>query len=155
MPTISQAPVEGFAHCRNPRCQGSQQQKVEALRSEESYTFTEKGGDLPGYENSIVRFAFANEEDKPCPHCGLMREVTESPRPSYDGEWGNQSFLLDIEENENGSRFDPSKTAELQAAASEKLQEENAELRERMARLEGVLLGQQMGAQEPGPAEED
>lgn len=143
MPTITAAEVVGFAHCRNPRCPGSQQEQVKAIQHIESYSYLERGGDLPGEEMSTVRLTFADEAEMPCPNCALTREVTAEPRPSYQGEWGEQNFLLDIEVGADGSRFDPSKQAELQSQASEKLQEENAELRERLAKLEGFMLGQQ------------
>lgn len=166
MPTITQAPIRGFAHCRNPRCSGNNQEEVDAIQQTESYSFIERGGDLPGEENSIVRVNFAHngvdpntgeynreQDESLCPHCGLVREVSADPRPSYQGEWGQQDFLLDIEVGKDGTRFDPSKTVELQAAASEKLAEENAELRERLARLEGFMMGkqqeQQVESQEP------
>src|SRR3954466_5691424 len=102
MPTITEAPIRAFAHCRNPRCAGNNQEEVDAVQQTESYSFVERGGDLPGEENSIVRVNFASEEDQPCPQCGLLREVTADPRPSYQGEWGQQDFLLDIEVNKDG-----------------------------------------------------
>lgn len=151
MPTITEAPVKGYAHCRNPRCQGSQQEQVDAIRSEESYTYIERGGDLPGQENSVVRITFANEEDKSCPHCGIVREVTDSLRPSYEGEWGNQDFLLDIDVNENGTRFDPSKQAALQAEANDALKADNAALREELAEMRGMM--QAFMAQQGRPPE--
>lgn len=140
MPTVTELPIKGYAHCRNPRCSGSRQEEVEAVRVEDSYTYTEKGGDLPGTESSMVRIRFASTDDEPCPACKNTREVTDSPRPSYEGLSGfDQDGLLDIELNANGSRFDASKQAELQAEASDKLASENAELRERLARLEGRM----------------
>lgn len=140
MPTVTEIPIKGYAHCRHPRCSGSRQQQVDAIRVEDSWSYVERGGDIPGPESSVVRFRFANEDDIPCPSCKNYREITDSPRPSYEGLSGfSQDGLLDIEINPNGSRFDPSKQAEIQAEASEKLAAENADLRERLARLEGRM----------------
>lgn len=149
MPTVTEMPVKGYAHCRNPRCAGSKQQAVDAIRIEDSYTFVERGGDLPGIETSQIRHVFANEDDRPCPVCSLPREVTDQARPSYENLSGfAQDGLLDIELNDDGTRFDPAKQAALQAEASDKLSAENAELRERLARLEGFLMAKQEGASE-------
>lgn len=144
MPTITETPIQGYAHCRNPRCPGSRQEQVDVVRVEDSFTFVERGGDLPGYENSNVRFRFTDEDQSPCPNCGQHRDVTDTARPSYEALSGyDQSGLLDIEVTENGSRFDPAKQAELQTQASDKLAQENAELRERLAKLEGYMMGKQ------------
>ena len=155
MPTLTVTEVVGYAHCRNPRCPGSQQEQVKALRHVDSYTYVERGGDLPGEEMSTEHFSFFNDgsidpetkeqrpDETPCPNCKLLREITGSPRPSYQGEWGNQDFLLDIDVKHDGSRFDPELQSKLQSEASDKLLAENGELRERLARLEAILLGQQ------------
>lgn len=149
MPTTTEQKIRGYAHCRAPRCPGNQQEEVDVLKIEDAYTYAEKGGDLPGVETSHVRLVFLNDgiDDRPddvsCPHCGRNRDLSEDPRPNYDPLSGYaQDGLLDIPVSANGTRFDPSKQAEIQAEVNEKRDAENAELRERLAKLEGYLMGQ-------------
>lgn len=150
MPTITVTEVAGFAHCRNPRCAGGNQEAVKALRQTDAFSYSERGGDLPGIEASNDYVRFANPEDAPCPHCGEGREITEQARPSYQSfGHGPQDALLEIEVGPNGSRFDPSKQAELQAQDRDKLQAEVSELRGAIS----VLLAQQ-GQQPPQEATE-
>lgn len=105
MPTVTEAPTTAYAHCRDSRCAGNEQEMVEAVRVEEAYTMRDLG-DVTNtpmsnvIERSNVRWKFANAEDSPCPECGLIRDLGGSPRPTYaplsgfdpDGLLGSKRF---------------------------------------------------------------
>lgn len=151
MPTPTITQVRAYAHCVRPRCPGYREQEVDAVRREDFYTYAEKGGDLPGIENSFVYLDFADEDERACPSCGQARDLSATARPQYQNISGHDpNGLLDIEP------FDPHKQAEIrqQPVADEerqRMESENAELRERLARLEGFVMGQ--GGQPAGPEE--
>lgn len=91
MPTITPVPVFAYAHCRDARCPGYQQEQVDAIREETSYTFGENGGDgvfTHMIESSRVEYRFTDTKDSPCPVCGVPREITGTPRPQYVNESG-------------------------------------------------------------------
>jgi hypothetical protein len=91
MPTITEAPVRAYCHCRDARCPGYQQQEIDAVREEASYTFGENGGDgvfTHMVESSRVEYRAADEADVACPVCSADREVTGTPRPQYVNESG-------------------------------------------------------------------
>lgn len=133
MPTVTETPVKGYAHCRNARCPGYQQEEIDAVREEKSFTFGDGGGDgvfTHMIERSMVAFLFANPEDAPCPSCREPREVSGDPRPSYQPLSGHDPMgLLQF------GGFDPSmvvppgedKTAELEAKLAQ-MQEQMAAL---------------------------
>jgi hypothetical protein len=135
MPTITETPVTAYAHCVNSRCPGNSQQEVEAIRAEDSFTYAEQGGDLPGTERSFVRLRFVNDAEAPCPNCGRIRDLSDSPRKQYDGSLSGHDpkGLLDVDP------FDAGKQHELRSGNSEALETENRELRDRLATLEGMM----------------
>lgn len=131
MPTVTETPVKGYAFCRNARCSGYQEEEVDALREETAYTYGDNGGDgvfVGMVERSMVTFRFADPERAPCRSCKQPREVSGSPRPSYQPLSGhNPMGLLEF------GGFDPSmmvppggdRTAELEqklAATQEQVQ---------------------------------
>lgn len=87
MPTTVDQPIEGYAHCLNPRCAGYAQQQVKAVRRETGFTYVEINGTaegaVPGIERSVVSFLFAADKDEACPSCGGVREVSPQPRTQY------------------------------------------------------------------------
>ena len=64
------------------------------------YTYTESGGDLPGYEKSFTHYTFADEDDALCRHCGSrQREASTQERPSYPtSQWAQDGLLKLIRE---------------------------------------------------------
>jgi hypothetical protein len=93
MPTITGVPVRAYAHCRDARCPGYQQEEVDAVREETAFTFGE--GDRLGagvlqntVEKSLVEYRFADPDAAPCRVCGVPREVTGDPRKQYVNESG-------------------------------------------------------------------
>jgi hypothetical protein len=118
MATVTERPVQGYAHCGNAHCPGHQQQKVDAFRVETSHTYAETGGpgSVPGVENSHVHVRWANDEDRVCPGCGGTREVTATARRVLQPLSGHpQDGLLQHGAfNPNHQPTDP-RIAELQA----------------------------------------
>lgn len=93
MPTMTGSPVVAYAHCRDARCPGYQQEQVDAVREETSYTFGD--GDRLGagvlqntVERSHVEYRLADPEQSACRVCGVPREVTGEPRKAYVNESG-------------------------------------------------------------------
>lgn len=101
MPTITDTPIDGYAHCLNPRCAGYAQEPVKAIRRETAFTFVELNGtaegSVPGFERSSVSFVFTDEDNAACGSCGGVREVTASPRTTYQNLSGHDpNGLLNI-----------------------------------------------------------
>lgn len=122
MATVTETPVKGYAHCRNARCPGYQQEEVDAVREEKAFTYGDGGGDgvfMHMVERSMVSFLFANPDDAPCPSCKEPREMSGEPRPSYQPLSGHDPMFLAT----SGAKFDPgvvntpadAKQAELEA----------------------------------------
>lgn len=133
MPTTTVAEVTAYAHCVTPRCRGYQQAEVRGILKEDTYTYAERGGDLPGPENSFVYLSFAKEdEDAPCPHCGERRDLSLEPRRQYANISGhNPEGLLDIEP------YDPRRQAEV--AATPPNNEEREKMLGEIAELRGMV----------------
>lgn len=76
-----------YVHCINPNCESfhdlheglKHELKVPGLRNETMYTFADRGGDLPGPENSHVSWACLEADDAVCPDCGGNRNVSHDP----------------------------------------------------------------------------
>lgn len=151
MPTVTEQAVTAFAHCIVSRCAGNNQESVQAIRVETGHSYEDLGGDWPFVERSHVSVRFADEADAVCPHCGERREVTLEQRKQYAPLSGHDPMgLLDIQP------FDPRLQNELRQQPladpeRERYERENAELRERMAKMEGYLMGQQAGQEDEDP----
>lgn len=149
MPTITEQPVKAYAHCRNPRCSGYQQQEVDALVVETSYTGRDLG-DNSGHpfasvvERSVITYRFAGEqaeaeEASKCPGCGVGREVTGRPRPGYRNVSGHDPHYL-----VGGPKFDPTvKNTE----ADEQLAAQAAEIAALKADMKALLDALKEGAE--------
>ncbi len=97
MPSVTETPQRAWAHCRDARCPGYNQEEIDAVHEETSFTFGEGGGDgiFAGMEErSMVEFKAVDPEDVPCPACGVAREVTGQARPSYRNESGHDPLGL-------------------------------------------------------------
>lgn len=146
MPTQTVAEVEAYAHCTNPRCAGYREEAIRGIRTEDAYTYAERGGDLPGIESSFVYLAFANEEEIACPHCGRSRDIAATSRPQYANLSGfSQEGLLDVEP------FDAAKQVEM--AGQPVRDEEREAMQEKIAELSGMV--QVLLAQHQSPAPEE
>lgn len=84
MATLTKTPMDGFAHCVDARCPGYQQERVPVVRHLTEHRYVDNGGDLTGVEKSFITFAFADDEDRHCKHCGRHRDATDEERPVYD-----------------------------------------------------------------------
>jgi hypothetical protein len=126
-PTITQATVEAFAHCTDPRCKGVAQEVVQAVQETTEWTFASRGGgDDPGgmgnlflnmVENSQTSLRFADLTDMPCPVCSRPRELSADPRPVYQIQVGGANALLRLQEM--GVQFNPERQEQIQAGAPE------------------------------------
>lgn len=141
MPTITAVESVVYAHCRNPRCPGHDQQELRGRRVEEAYTFGENGGDgifVAFVERSQVHYEAADAADVPCPGCGEPREVTGTARPSYQPLSGHDpNGLLTV------PRFDSGRQAELASVPPSVRGESDEEME---ARLRAQLKEEQMMA---------
>lgn len=127
--------MKGYAHCRDTRCPGNQQQEVDAVRQEMSFTFGDGGGDGVWknlVERSTIEFRFADESDAGCPVCKRPREVTGTPRPQYQPLSGFDPMgLLSVPKFDAGNV--PS--ADDRTAV---LEQQLQEMREQLAKLAGA-----------------
>lgn len=163
MPTITQKPVQGYAHCPDSLCPGNEQAPVQAILEQSDRTYKEwsDGSGLPpmpGVENTTYRLRFLNDgqEDRPdetaCEHCGRMLELSDQQRPVYPvlvSALGavdtDQRLLLKL------AQLDKIK-APGQDGGSQS--DEVAELRREIAELRGFMAGQNAANQQPAaPAE--
>jgi hypothetical protein len=139
MPTLTETPVDAYAHCVEPRCQGTNQEPVKAIRKETAHTYRERGGDMPGIEASWVVLAFENEDEINCPHCGRTRELSVEQRKTYAALSGHDPMGL-----LGAPKFDAKKQRELRSEIESKgidpdteaLRQQNEMLMKRLAALE-------------------
>lgn len=139
MPTVTEAPVKAYAHCRDARCPGYGQQEVDALRQESSFTFGELGGDgifTSFVERSTVKFVFVNDDDEACPACSRGREVTGEPRPSYQPLSGHDPLGL-----VGGQKFNPAVVNTEQDAAMAEMRAEMSRMKAQMDAMGGEPEG--------------
>jgi hypothetical protein len=153
---VTEAPVKAYAHCVNSRCPGNHQVEVAAVAVETIYSFQDTGGDgtFAHPERSNTRLRFADPGEDRCEHCGKNRDLSENPRMQLDDSGYDRNALLDIEPDlrdpelfkKGGSGhvvIDDERTTALEA--------QNADLREQLAELRGIILGKQSGVSEVGP----
>lgn len=105
MATLTTTTVRAWAHCRDPRCPGVEQEPVDATRHLTEWSFVDNGGNLPGVERSTDLFVFADASQAPCPHCGLDREVSAQQRPNLPPLSGHrQDGLLYVKQFDAGKQ---------------------------------------------------
>jgi hypothetical protein len=144
MATVTTTTVSGYAHCRNPRCAGTEQQPVDALCHTSAWTYVENGGNMPGVERSTELYVFADERtDSPCPVCGDSREVSAAPRPQYTPLSGHrQDGLLHVKQYNAQAQPDAGNGAIV------------AQLMEQVAALSAQIAGRAVPAQDTAPADD-
>jgi hypothetical protein len=150
MPSAVELPIRAYAHCVNSRCPGNKQQPVDAIVTETSYFYSEVGGDgMFGHpERSMRHLRFADPEQSHC-ECGANRDLSETPRIQLDDSGHDPGALLDIApemRDPEGFRKGSGHTV-IDDSRQVALEAENNDLKERLARLEGYVMGQQ--SQEP------
>jgi hypothetical protein len=110
MPTSVETPKSLLKWCPDPRCRGNAQTAAAGIVVETSWTYKERGGDMPGIEMSKITFRFANPEDANCKICGRNAEISDQVRPVYESLSGfPQDQLLHID------RWNPDKAGEVEA----------------------------------------
>lgn len=149
MQTIK-TPVKGYAHCVIARCDGNEQEEVDAVSVETQYMFADYGAGVGGIERSMVLVSFADEADAICGFCGGPREVTTQKRIQYDPLSGfDQKYLV-------SSKFKPfskDRQVEVQDGRVQELEDTVASL---TGKLEALLsrLSEEPAPTEPQPEEE-
>lgn len=157
MPRITRTEIVGYAHCAmqvdedgalafdfsgSPegvdRCPGYKQAQVPAIRETVAWLYGDfnPGSSDPmdqalagNVSHSHDRITWADLDDRPCPHCGSDRELSDQVRPVYaplGGTRGSaeQVFADRRERREQGQAMQKSATAaERQAAALEQANE--------------------------------
>jgi hypothetical protein len=95
MANLTESLVRAFAHCPDPRCPGNEQEPVDGVLrvTEVLYTDNDPNG-IPGVEKSYETLSFAEEEQAPCEHCELYREISTQKRPQYDSLSGQDAREL-------------------------------------------------------------
>lgn len=159
MPASTETPVKAYAHCVNSRCPGNAQVPIDAVVTDMAWAYSEQGGDgMFGHPERTARYLrFADPEQSKCEHCGGNRDLSDTPRIQLDDSGYDRGALLDIEpdlRNPESYKVGASTGGHtvVDDARATALEAENRELRERLARVEGFMLGKQP-PQEP-PAEE-
>lgn len=80
-------PVFVYVHCYNQACVKytnlqenlNFEEKVPGIREETSFTYADRGGDMPGIENTHVRFLPQDAEHMKCSECGNANNVSGDP----------------------------------------------------------------------------
>lgn len=144
MATLTTTELQAYAHCRDPRCAGTEQQPVPALRHLSEWTYVENGGNMPGTERSTAILAFADEPtDAPCPTCSKPRELSEQERPYYTPLSGHrQDGLLHVKSFDASQQPPAGNDAVI------------AQLMAQVAQLSAHIAGQHPGGNNTAPVAE-
>lgn len=141
--TSAETPAEAWAHCPDPRCEGSEQVRVQAIKTVTEASYQALGGEWPFTQNSWETYRVADQADELC-GCGRTREVTNQERPVYQALSGfAQDGLL------HSKKFNPQVA---NTEADERQAAEMAQMRKDMAEqaiLLTELLAERGSTQEP------
>lgn len=80
-------PVHVYVHCYNEGCilyhnlqeNINNEEKLPGIREETSFTYADRGGDMPGIENTHVRFLPQDMSKMECSECGQATNVSGDP----------------------------------------------------------------------------
>lgn len=80
-------PVFVYVHCYNQACVKYHnlqvnldfERKVPGIREETSYTYVDRGGDMPGVENTHVVWHVQDPADATCDGCGGAMNISQTP----------------------------------------------------------------------------
>jgi hypothetical protein len=80
-------PVFVYVHCYNAACVKYHnlqenlnfERKVPGIREETQYTYVDRGGDMPGIENTHVAWHVQNPDDVMCDACGMPTNISQNP----------------------------------------------------------------------------
>lgn len=139
MPVVTENKRVLFAHCPSPLCANYRQQEVEGVVVETSYMFTDNGGDIPGIERSVEDLRWVDDDQAECSECGRRRELSTSPRPSYDPLSGHDPMGL---VNGTVPPYDPGK---VNTPEDERFAELQAQLKAQQAMIEKLLADKTEG----------
>jgi hypothetical protein len=145
VPVITREPIDAYAHCMQQQrpgvpCEGHAQQPVPGIRETVAYSYRDNwgtGGPAPSAEDmafanlterETIRICFADDADRPCPHCGAAREIADQVRPKYPALSGvPQDELMRRQRLAEENATQTVSAAERQAAALEALAAQGAQ----------------------------
>lgn len=142
MPRITESQTVAYAHCRDMLCAGYSQEEVGAVNKLFERTIGEmdpKAGIFSAIvETSWVDLEFADPDDVSCEYCGGTREISGTPRPTYQRLSGHpQDGLLTMRGYD--SQISNSAADEKAAAAAAEQNRKIAEMQEQMEALMAKL----------------
>lgn len=134
-------PVFVYVHCYNGACPNYHnlqanldfERKVPGIREETQYTYVDRGGDMPGIENTHVSWHVQDEADAKCSECG--DPVNISQNPSYKLMQYGVGPGTGLKGAERAAALAAAKVNEANAAKDVEI----AELRAEMAKLTGFV----------------
>jgi hypothetical protein len=130
-----------YVHCynqaclryHNPQVNLEHERKVPGIREEISYTYIDRGGDMPGVENTHVNWLVVDETDSRCPDCGDPLNISNTP--SYKLMQYGVGPGTGLKGAERAAALAASKVNEANAAKDVEI----ADLRTQMARMERLM----------------
>lgn len=143
MPRITASSTVAYAHCRDMLCPGYSQEEVEAVNRLFERTIGEmdpKAGVFsPIVETSWTDLEFADPDDVSCEHCDGVREISATPRPTYQRLSGHPQNGLLTMRGFNPEAPRNTEADEKAAAASAEQNRKIAEMQEQMDALMAKL----------------
>ena len=137
-----------YVHCYNQICglyHNLQEaldfeRKVPGIREETQYTYLDRGGDMPGIENTHVNWLTADPEDSVCPECGDAVNVSQNQ--SYKLQQFGVTPGMGLAGAERAAAVAAAKVAESGAANDVKVAELQAQLAKQQMLLEKLVKAQ-------------
>jgi hypothetical protein len=134
-------PVFVYVHCYNQVCPLYHnlqealdfERKVPGIREETQYTYLDRGGDMPGIENTHVNWLPADPQDAICPECGDACNVSQNQ--SYKLQQFGVGPGMGLKGAERAAAVAAAKVNEANAAQDVEV----AELKKQLAKQQGLL----------------
>lgn len=82
---VTPVKTKAYAHCLQAMCPGYAQEELDVIKTTVEYQYSDNGADMfkAMVERLTIMLDFENAEDRACRHCGGARELSETPRPTY------------------------------------------------------------------------
>lgn len=138
-------PVYVYKHCYNQACvlyhnlQESidHEEKVPGFREETSFTYADRGGDMPGVENTHVRWLPQDESHMECSECGTPTNVSGEPSRKL-AQYGVGPGM-GLKGAERAAALAAAKTNEANASTTNEIAELRQQLRDQSKLIELAL----------------
>jgi hypothetical protein len=130
-----------YVHCYDQACPKYHnlqagldfERKVPGIREETSYTYVDRGGDMPGVENTHVAWHVQDDSDSRCPECGGSMNISNNPSHKL-AQYGVGPGT-GLKGAERAAALAAAKVNESNVAKDVEI----ADLRSQMARMEGLM----------------